>query len=92
MLGGGKKKYAQMAKLKRMGLTPGVSDLVIINWRNTYFMEVKAAGRKQTAVQLLFEKWADGLAVTYTVVRSVEDALARLKTWGIIPWIDIEVY
>jgi len=49
-----------MAKLKRMGLQPGVSDLVFIYWKydqlNVLFLELKRKGGKQSKAQKEFEQ------------------------------------
>ena len=55
---GGKDILLLIEHLKRMGLMPGVSDLVIVSNGRAYFLEVKTSKGKQTTDQKAFELWA----------------------------------
>jgi hypothetical protein len=81
----GKTTMAIMGKLKRMGLTVGVADLVIGCDGRMYCMEVKSVTGKQTANQALFGAWALSCGIPYELVRSVKDAVVAMQIWGILP-------
>ena len=79
----GKILYALIAKLKRMGLVPGVADFVI-GWRSRMFLaEVKSRTGRQTKNQIIFQDNAETTAIPYRIVRSVSDMDAALRDWGI---------
>jgi hypothetical protein len=85
MMSTGKKRlHALMAKFKRMGLTPGVSDLVIGHRGRMYCMELKSQRGRQSDNQKIFEAWARSCGVPYEIVRSLNGAIACLKLWGIV--------
>jgi len=79
--GGG---LARMGKLKRMGLLPGVADLIFIKEGRAYFLELKRTKGKQSANQLIFEADAIRAGALYAVVYSFDDAVLKLMAWGII--------
>lgn len=81
---GKKRQHALMAKLKRMGLTPGVSDLVIGQRGRMFCMEVKSSRGRQSENQKLFQAWAESCEIPYEIVRSVKGAISCLKLWGIV--------
>ena len=72
--GGGK---VRGAKLKATGVKRGVPDIMILHRRGNipsmqvtdpYFIELKAIGKKMTADQLEFARWANGVVqVAYTI-------------------------
>jgi len=84
------------AKLKAMGVLPGASDLLFL-WKKYWedsegshtapgilFLELKLPGKTATEEQIAF-----GLAVRlagadYAVARSIEQALAELRTRGLL--------
>lgn len=80
------KQANYMAKQRRMGLTPGVSDLVIIG-RNAHgataicFAELKApGGGRITTTQAAFQDKANGLGCYTAVVRSLDELKTLLFT------------
>ena len=77
-------EYGRMNRLKKMGLTPGVSDLVIVHDGKSYFMEVKRHGGQLTQSQIRFRNDVYRCGSEYAVVRSVDEAINALKVWGII--------
>ncbi len=77
--------YALINLLKKMGLIPGASDLVIGKAGRAYFLEVKRPGEKQTKNQIIFEAWVTAAGFEYEIATSVDETLSYLKTWGIIP-------
>jgi len=76
--------HARLMVLKKMGLTQGVADLVIIKDGKAYFMEVKAEKGKQSEAQIIFADWCKATSTPYMVVRSVNEAIDALKFWGVI--------
>jgi hypothetical protein len=80
--GGG---FARMARLKKMGMRPGVADLVIIKDSRAYFLEMKKPGGKQSENQKAFEIDAMKAGSWYAIAFSFSEAIERLKRWKIIP-------
>lgn len=78
------KDFGRAINLKKMGVTPGVSDLVIGHNARMYCLEVKNEKGRQSANQKNFEHWCADCYVPYRVVRSVEDVQNALKEWGIV--------
>jgi hypothetical protein len=72
------------AKLKRMGVLPGASDLLLWHQGNSFALELKAPGGRPTETQLDFlarfneagghSAWAD----------DIDRALACLDAWGLL--------
>lgn len=79
---GEKRDKATAAKLKRMGVRPGVSDILIMDGRGFYAMEVKAPGEKPTQDQRdfldLFAKRGH-----IAVVESVDQAQEMFMLWNL---------
>ena len=76
------------AKLKAMGVLPGVPDLQF-HWKEPYHrkilhMEMKAGNRPQGNAQTAFELAVKLLGDEYHVVRTVVDALIILGERGLI--------
>jgi len=76
---------ARLAKLKRMGLRPGVADLVFIKDGRAYFLEMKKPGGKQSDDQIDFQLDAACAGAQYAVAWSFEEAVKILQLWGITP-------
>jgi hypothetical protein len=72
--------YGRLAKLKAMGLTAGVADLVV--WlpdgREAY-LEVKTSKGRQSPKQRDFEHLCHRYGKPYYVVRSPQEALQALR-------------
>ncbi len=81
---GGLRGKREAAKLKWLGVVPGVPDLVVILPEGrTVWLEVKRTGTYPTPEQrALHARWR-GLGHTVAVVRSVEDARAALDAAGV---------
>lgn len=72
--------YGRLAKLKRMGLTAGVADLIAwLPVRGDVYLEVKTPKGRQSEHQKAFEAecWANGKP--YYVVRSPQEALQAMQ-------------
>ena len=72
---GGRRNAFEGARLKRQGVTAGVSDLHLIHKGKIYFIEVKIHGGKQSLMQKQFEKYVIKQGFQYFVVRSVDEML-----------------
>ena len=77
-------EYGKIKKMQRMGLTAGVSDLVIVHAGKAYFVEVKMPTGRLSENQKAFRQAAFTAGAEYIVARSVDDIVTALKTWGII--------
>ena len=80
----GKDIHGLIEHLKKMGLMPGVSDLVIVFEGRAYFLEIKTSKGKQTKDQIAFELWARDCGAPYRLVKSFDQAITSLEDWGII--------
>lgn len=69
---------------KKMGFLPGASDLQIFHDGKVYFIEVKSHSGKQSDGQILFMDNVVRAGCKYAVVRSVDDTLSFLKSWGVV--------
>jgi hypothetical protein len=69
-------------RLKAMGVVAGVSDIVIVVGGRAKFLELKTAKGRQSAEQKAFADWARSAGAEYGLVRSPEEARARLEEWG----------
>ena len=76
--------YAIVAFFKKMGLLPGVNDLVVIHRGMYYGLEVKTLTGKQSPDQVLFEKNILLAGAKYEVVRGIEDVQRVLRGWNIL--------
>jgi len=72
------------AKLKAMGTRPGVADLVFV-WYDreagalrNLFLELKAAGRRQSPEQKFFAERVRAAQASYEVADTIDEALAIL--------------
>ena len=73
----------QGAKLKAMGMRPGVPDIVVRWPGNLGWIELKAAAGVVSDAQKLFMAQAAALGDFISVCRSVEEVQATLKSWGL---------
>jgi hypothetical protein len=69
---------------KKMGMLPGVSDLVIIQDGKVYFIEMKNENGKQGDSQILFEQRCIDVNAPYAICRSVEEVQMMLRAWGVV--------
>jgi len=87
LLGSARSKggLARMARFKRMGLRPGVADLVIVKNGRIYFLELKSETGRQSEIQKKFQNDAIGVGADYALAHNLDEAIYALKIWGIIP-------
>ena len=77
------------AKLRAMGVLPGVADLQFI-WLGdrsprVLFLELKRAGEKQSDDQIWFEKLVRERGCDYEVATGIDEAVKVLQRYGILP-------
>ena len=73
-----------MARLKAMGLYPGIADLGIVVDGKIHFLEVKAPDGVQSASQRDFEARCVIENIPYKCVYNLTDALKALSDWKAI--------
>jgi hypothetical protein len=75
------------AKLKAMGIRPGVSDLQFVFpcAAPNLFLELKARGRGLTKYQELFRDEVREAGHAYEMADNVDDAVRILRTYKIVP-------
>lgn len=85
----GKRSRINGDHLRRMGLTSGVSDLVIVipnltRGINVLFLELKAKGGKATDNQLAFRDAAIDAGAHWALADNIETAISILREYGAI--------
>lgn len=82
MNGGFKADKRAVAKMKAMGLVPGVSDLCLIIDGHAYGLEIKTHGGRLSPEQIAAREAWRAAGGTYAVATGVDEALALLTRWG----------
>jgi hypothetical protein len=72
------------AKLKRMGVLAGTSDLLIWHRGNSFALELKASGRRLSEAQLAFMARFNDAGGHTAVAEGIDRALACLEAWGLL--------
>ena len=72
------------AKLKRMGVLAGASDLLIWHRGNSFALELKASGRRLSEAQLAFMARFNDAGGHTAVAEGIDGALACLEAWGLL--------
>lgn len=68
------------ARFKTLGVTAGVSDLILLAPNQVYFIELKDQTGKQSDHQKAFQQQATSLNHIYRIIRSLEEFKALLNT------------
>lgn len=85
--------YKIVSHFKKMGLLPGVSDLMILHEGRAYCMEVKlpkySDGERypehgQSKDQIRFEGNVNKTGIPYEIVYDMNDVLPVLKMWRVV--------
>ena len=81
--------FRLLSHFKKMGMTSGVSDLIIMHEGKSYCMELKLPDTDkkkytQSNNQMIFEKNCIKTGVPYAVVRSIKEAEKQMKIWGVV--------
>jgi hypothetical protein len=73
------------ARLKAMGLKPGVSDLIFISPSGQFWgLELKARGGRLNDSQEAFKHWCHRHGIAYAVADGFDAAVAVLVAWGVL--------
>lgn len=83
---GGLRSKREAAKLKAMGVLPGVPDLILICEAPgpcLAFLEIKAPRAYLTPEQKLFISRIDAMGVPYAVVRSIDEVRTIFRYWNV---------
>lgn len=79
----GKRSESAGLFLKKMGMQPGISDLVItVPGKPNLYLELKARGGKQSLEQSEFEWAVTRAGHVYRLVDNIDDAIAVLEDYG----------
>jgi hypothetical protein len=77
--------FAMMNNLKKMGLTPGAPDLIIVKGRRAFYIELKKSGGKLSKNQEIFRDNIIKTRTKYSCCDNFDDVIETLKEWCIIP-------
>jgi hypothetical protein len=80
----GQRKDALLNHLKKLGMIPGVSDLVIIKNGLAYCLEVKSDKGKQSEKQKIFAGNVLTAGGRYNICNSFNEGVEILRAWGIV--------
>jgi len=72
------------ALLKRMGVLPGASDLLLWHDGNSFALELKAPGGRPTESQLDFQARFADAGGHVAIADSIDRALTVLEAWGLL--------
>ena len=80
----GEKRDARAgAKLRAMGVRPGMPDLALVSPTGLlHALELKRIGESLTDDQRDFEAWCNASDVPHVVAYTIEEVLAALDHWG----------
>lgn len=81
---GEKRDPATAAKLKRMGVKPGVHDFLIVHAGRIYGLELKRAGETPTSDQWHFGRMIGSTGGEWACVDSFAGAVQQLEAWNIL--------
>jgi hypothetical protein len=82
---GGFRAHLEAAIMNGLGVKKGIADLMIIApGGRAHFLEVKAPTGRMRPEQLQFETWCRTYDVPHAVVRSIDEAVAALRGWGLV--------
>lgn len=81
---GGKRWKREAAKLKRMGVRAGVSDLCFVHRSSFFALELKAPKGRETAAQSQFALDVINQGGVACTVRGFNEAIRILEIWGLL--------
>ena len=76
-------EYGKINHFKKMGMTSGVSDLIIGHKGKMFCLELKLPKGKQSESQIIFMNNCKTAGVEYGIVRSLDECKSCLEFWGI---------
>lgn len=77
---GGARNAREGAKLKKMGVVPGVNDLILVAKSKPVFYELKTMTGKQSKAQKEFQADIEEQGYDYLLIRSVDEFIEDVKT------------
>lgn len=78
---GGSRNFLEAVNLKRSGVLPGVSDLIIIANHAVLFVEMKTKTGRQQASQKKFQADVERLGFEYKICRSLKEFQITIERW-----------
>jgi hypothetical protein len=79
------------ALLQRLGVLPGVPDLILIGPTGQhYYLELKRGLAPMSLAQIRFRTELRSRNVPYGVARSFDEAVAFLEQWGVLKGVHIQ--
>lgn len=81
---GGSRNAIEAKNLKRQGLKPGISDVILLIPKKGFaslLMEFKTQQGDQSDEQLIFQHQAEACGSKYVIVRSVGQAIDEMKAY-----------
>jgi len=72
------------AKLRRLGVLPGASDLLFWHEGNSFALELKSRGGRSSEAQLEFVSRFNNAGGHTAVAEGIDRALAVLEAWGLL--------
>lgn len=81
---GGSRNKLEAINLKRQGVKPGVSDVILLIPKGGFAslcMEFKTKSGKQSKEQKEFQKQAEMCGSRYVIVRSVKEAIEKVREY-----------
>ena len=81
---GGARSKIEAARFKRMGVRPGVSDLILYHDCTLYALELKAGKNKPTKAQEAFIDAVNGQGGNAAVATGLDEAIEKLEFWGLL--------
>ena len=78
----GARSEATGYELKKMGMRPGVADMVVIVSGLVHFLEFKTPKGRTSEAQRAFREDCENLGLPYEIVRSPEQIVQQLLEWG----------
>lgn len=70
--------------LKKMGLTSGIPDILILHNGTVYFLELKSENGKPSDVQKIIHAALIRMGYKVATAYNFEDAYGKLKEWGMV--------
>lgn len=80
----GKRSFASAARLKKMGMRRGVSDICALHNGKFYALELKAENGRPTVEQLKFLSDVGEAGGYSCICYGLDRALATLESWGLL--------
>jgi hypothetical protein len=77
-------RHKILAFLKKMGMIPGMPDIIILKNLSVYFLELKVGKNDLSDQQKIIHRkiYDDGYKVA--TVYTLEEAIGYLKIWGVV--------